>query len=262
MCRHLVYLGPPVTLASLLLDPPHALVRQSYAPREMVPPSLINADGFGVAWYADTRVEPARYRRAQPIWTDASLASLAGVVSSGCVMAAVRSATPGFPVEESGAAPFTRGRWLFSLNGFLADWPRAAVALRDRLPASTAAAIESPSDAALMWAVLLHALDGGAPLVEAVRALWQDAVDAGGGRLNLLATDGEVAVATTYGNSLHTLVRPASTLVASEPLDDDPAWTRVPDRSLVVARAGELVVDNLPSPSAAGDPALTSRSMP
>jgi len=258
MCRHLAYLGPPVTLASLVLDPPHALVRQSYAPREMVPRTLINADGFGVGWYSATRAEPARYRRAQPIWTDASFASFAGVVSSGAVLAAVRSATPGFPVEESGAAPFTSGRWLFSLNGFLADWARAAAALRDLLPDGAAATVESPSDAALMWAVLRHRLESGTPLVDAVRALWQDAVDAGGGRLNLLATDGRVAVATTYGNSLHALTRGAATLVASEPLDDDPAWTRVPDASLVVASAGEISVDSLQSPAA--EPALSRRS--
>jgi glutamine amidotransferase len=258
MCRHLAYLGPPVTLASLVLDAPHALLRQSYAPREMVVPGVINADGFGVGWYADNRPEPARYRRAQPIWTDASLASFAGVVSSACVLAAVRSATPGFPIEESGAAPFTSGRWLFSLNGYLADWPRASVELRDRLPARAAVAVESPSDAALMWALLRHRLEAGAPLVDAVAQLWRDSVDVGGGRLNLLATDGTTAVATTYGNSLHALVRADSTLLASEPLHDDPAWERVPEGSLIVATAGALAVDPLP----AGRPAVTPRSTP
>ena len=33
MCRHLAYLGPPTTLAELLLHPPHSLLRQSWAPR-------------------------------------------------------------------------------------------------------------------------------------------------------------------------------------------------------------------------------------
>ncbi len=28
MCRHLAYLGPPVTLRSLLIDPPHGLYRR------------------------------------------------------------------------------------------------------------------------------------------------------------------------------------------------------------------------------------------
>jgi glutamine amidotransferase len=29
MCRHLAYLGPPVTLASLVLDPDHSIYEQS-----------------------------------------------------------------------------------------------------------------------------------------------------------------------------------------------------------------------------------------
>ena len=33
MCRHLAYLGPPATLRSVLIDPPHGLYRQAWAPR-------------------------------------------------------------------------------------------------------------------------------------------------------------------------------------------------------------------------------------
>ena len=29
MCRHLAYLGPPASLRSLLIDPPHSLYRQA-----------------------------------------------------------------------------------------------------------------------------------------------------------------------------------------------------------------------------------------
>ena len=51
MCRHLAYLGPPVTLAAVLLDPPHGLVHQSYAPADMRGDVAVNADGFGAGWY-------------------------------------------------------------------------------------------------------------------------------------------------------------------------------------------------------------------
>ena len=33
MCRHLGWLGEPVSIASLVLDPPCGLLMQSYAPR-------------------------------------------------------------------------------------------------------------------------------------------------------------------------------------------------------------------------------------
>ncbi|HEX2419812.1 MAG TPA: ergothioneine biosynthesis protein EgtC, partial [Micromonosporaceae bacterium] len=61
MCRHLLWLGQSVTLSALLLDPPHSLLRQSWAPRDMRGGGTINVDGFGVGWYqGDT---PVRYRR-------------------------------------------------------------------------------------------------------------------------------------------------------------------------------------------------------
>src|SRR5436190_17802453 len=102
MCRHLAYIGPPVTLQALLLDPPHSLLRQSWAPR-LQRHGTVNADGFGVGWWRPAlQAEPARYRSARPMWTDSSFASVAGVVTAGAILGAVRSATPPSPAEESG----------------------------------------------------------------------------------------------------------------------------------------------------------------
>jgi len=93
MCRHLAYLGRPVPLRELLADPPHSLLRQSWAPRRQRH-GTVNADGFGVGWYAEGDPIPARYRSDRPMWTDRSFADLARVVRSRAVLAAVRSATP------------------------------------------------------------------------------------------------------------------------------------------------------------------------
>jgi glutamine amidotransferase len=246
MCRHLAWIGRPRTLGAIVLDPAHSLLRQSYAPREQ-PRGRVNADGFGVGWYApEVRPEPARYRRAQPIWTDASFASLAGLVSSGVVLAAVRSATAPFPSDEAGAAPFTAGRWLFSHNGAIADFAHASLELRSRLPAAAAAGVEGPADAALLWALLRHRLELGQALPDALTAVVSEADAAGGGRLNLLATDGQTVAATTYGDTLYTRRDSDGVLVASEPSDDLPGWERVPDRCLVVATASTCDVSALP----------------
>lgn len=51
MCRHIAYLGPSIPLGELLMRPPHSLVRQSWAPRHQRY-GTVNADGFGVGWYA------------------------------------------------------------------------------------------------------------------------------------------------------------------------------------------------------------------
>ena len=50
MCRHLAYLGPPATLRSVVIEPPHGLYRQAWAPRRQRY-GTVNADGFGVGWY-------------------------------------------------------------------------------------------------------------------------------------------------------------------------------------------------------------------
>ena len=48
MCRLLAYLGPPIRLDRLIVEPEHSLVEQSYKPREMTS-GHVNADGFGRA---------------------------------------------------------------------------------------------------------------------------------------------------------------------------------------------------------------------
>ncbi|MGH3712401.1 MAG: ergothioneine biosynthesis protein EgtC, partial [Micromonosporaceae bacterium] len=152
MCRHLLYLGRPVTLSALLLAPPHSLLRQSWAPRDMRGGGTVNADGFGAGWYVAGA--PVRYRRDCPMWADENFARLAAVTSSGAVLAAVRSATVGMPVTETASAPFTEGRWLFSLNGRVADWPDSMVKLAEGLPVRDLLTLDAPSDAALVWALV------------------------------------------------------------------------------------------------------------
>jgi glutamine amidotransferase len=253
MCRHLAWIGAPRTLAQVVLDPPYGLLHQSYAPREQRH-GTVNADGFGVGWYAPgERPEPARYRRGQPIWTDRSFASFAGVVRSGCVLAAVRSATHPFASDESGAAPFTAGRWLFSHNGALDDFAATAPDLRAHLPGAAAAAVEAPSDSALLWAMVRYRLEAGAAPGEALAGVVTDTLAVTGGRMNLLLTDGATVAATACGDTLYTCRSQdgptPGVLVASEPSDDDGGWSAVPDHSVVVATADGTDVCTLHAPA-------------
>ncbi|NES27396.1 ergothioneine biosynthesis protein EgtC [Micromonospora terminaliae] len=240
MCRHLAYLGPPVSLRSLLFDPPYGLLRQSWAPRDMRGGGTINADGFGVGWYPGDG-DPVRYRRAQPMWSDTTLPELAGVTLAGAVLAAVRSATVGMPLHETAAAPFAEGRWLFSHNGVVRGWPDSLVPLAAGLPVRDLVTLEVPTDSALLWALVRHRLRAGAApgdaLAETVAAV---SAAAPGSRLNLLLTDGATVVASVAGHALSVRRTPDSVLLASEPFDDDPGWRPVPDGRLVVATAGGL----------------------
>jgi gamma-glutamyl hercynylcysteine S-oxide hydrolase len=313
MCRHLAYLGPPASLRSLLIDPPHSLYRQAWAPRRQRH-GTVNADGFGIGWYAGADPVPARYRRGEPIWGDPSLPGIARVTRSGAVLAAVRSAPPGTAAGPEAAAPFGCGPWLFSHNGAAQRWrdwgeaaylswadpvhpPRAgaATARHDAPSAGTPSTGEPPTllsclealtDAALLWALTWQRVRAGLPL-DAALAGTVAAVEAAGGagRFNLLLTDGRSVAATACGDTLWyrqapsgpgregaTPGRPsrlartgaaavtppgpgreegASVTVASEPDDDGPGWTEVPDRHALTATASLVRVRPLSDLSAA-----------
>ena len=239
MCRHLAYLGPRASLRSLLIDPPHSLYRQAWAPR-LQRHGTVNADGFGVGWYADGDPVPARYRRGVPMWGDPSLPDIARVTRSGAVLAAVRSATAGTAAGEQAAAPFGDGRWLFSHNGSLDGWPAAAAAVAERGEQASAAAVllslEAMVDSAFLWALVLQRLRAGSPMAAALAAAIAAVEAAGGtGRFNFLLTDGLSIAATACGDTLWYRASPGAVTVASEPDDDGPGWTEVPDRHVLTA---------------------------
>jgi glutamine amidotransferase len=244
MCRHLAYLGEPVTLGRIVLDPPHSLLRQSWQPRRQQH-GVVNADGFGVGWYADGDPIPARHRGEGPIWADETLTDLARVVRSGAVLAAVRSATAGMPPGRSAAAPFRSGRWLFSHNGALTGWPQAAAALASGLPAERLLRLEAPTDAALLWLLTLERLEAGATPAQALTEVVSLAQRAAGGRLNLLLLDGATIAATCVGASLSWRAGPGGVVVASEPDDDEPGWQDVPDGHLLVATRSDITTGAL-----------------
>jgi glutamine amidotransferase len=254
MCRHLAYLGPPATLGSVLLSPPHGLYRQSWAPRRQRH-GTVNADGFGVGWYADGDPLPARYRRETPMWGDASFADVARVTRTGALLAAVRCATFGAALGEAATAPFSGGSWLFSHNGSIKGWPLVTAGLAATLPPAELLSLEARVDSALLWALVLHRLRGGtAPataLAEVLALLEYEQVT---GRFNFLMTDGDVIAATAYGDTLCYRRAAGSVIVTSEPCDDDPGWIDVPDGSVLVATPEEVSV------RPAKDPALNGRT--
>ncbi|TMR26812.1 ergothioneine biosynthesis protein EgtC [Actinomadura geliboluensis] len=239
MCRHLGYLGPEQTLHSLVYDGEHSLETQAYAPR-MTQGNLLNADGFGVGWYQDGAA--VRFRRAQPLWTDQSFREVAGAVRTSCAVAAIRSATVGFPVDESCAQPFRAGTWLFSHNGKVEGYGGVEGKLRE-LAGDVAEVPDAraPVDSAPLFALAVRHWTDGAPLGDGLAAALAAVTALAPGRYNLLASDGAALAATTWGDSLFVREDADAVRIASEPLDDDPAWRPVPDRSLVTAAPGSGV---------------------
>ncbi|HYO17108.1 MAG TPA: ergothioneine biosynthesis protein EgtC [Dermatophilaceae bacterium] len=246
MCRHLAYLGPPITLADFVLYQPHSLVHQSFAPNDMRGGGTINADGFGIGWLAaDPGESPLarRYRRDRPVWSDASLPDLAASISSGAIVAAVRSATAGMPVTETACAPFVEASWMFSHNGVIDGWPATVAPLADALPPAHLMTMEAPTDSAFLWVLVRQQLREGRSAATALTVVVDQVLAlAPGSRLNLLLHEGLHIAATTVGHSLWVRAGEDSVTVSSEPLDPAQRWQPVPDLSLLEATASQYTI--------------------
>jgi glutamine amidotransferase len=226
MCRHLGWLGTDVSVSSLLLEPPFGLRVQSYAPRQQKH-GLINADGWGVGFFDGEA--PRRWRSAAPIWGDTSLESVAPALRSHCVVAAVRSATIGMPIDVSATAPFTDGQWLLSHNGIV-----------DRTVLPLTSSAESVCDSAMLAATIFAlGLDVLGETIAQIGSLDR------GARLNILAANGSRMLATAWGDTLSILRRDDGVVLASEPYDNDAEWEDVPDRHLVEVTPGRVTLTAL-----------------
>lgn len=208
--------------------------RQSYAPR-MTQGNLLNADGFGIGWYEDDG-GARRFRRAQPIWTDVSFREVADVIRAGCAVAALRSATSGFPVDESCAQPFRAGTRLFSHNGKAEGFAGVESKLRE-LAGDLAEVPDAraPVDSALLFGFAARLWREGATLGDGLAEVVCSVSGLAPGRYNLLASDGTTLAATTWGDSLFVRTTGEAIWLASEPVTEEAGWETVPERSLVTA---------------------------
>ena len=205
----------------------------------------------------DAYAGPARHRGAGPVWADETFGELARVITTPALLAAVRSATPGMVGGQSAAAaaPFRRGRWLFSHNGAVPGWPGGARRLGWGLDPGVLATLDAPTDSALLWAITADLLARGKTAAAALTEVIARVEEAGGGRATLLLTDGQTVTATAWGTSLCWRRLAGGVVVASEPYDDDPGWVDVPDGSLLTADATGTTVEPLPTGAALTSPA-------
>lgn len=268
MCRHLVYLGEPVTLAEVLTAAPHSLYRQSWAPR-FQRHGTVNADGFGVGWYPERRspvhrcadgaaqaaqaaaeAQPARYRRAVPIWSDDNLPELSRVTRTGAVLAAVRSATDGTGRDECAAAPFRDGAWLFSHNGAIRDWRALPEEIDLGLGPADLLSLESSCDSALLWAAVKKRLRRGEAAQDALGSVTrQIAAVRPGARLNLLLTDGRTVAATRRGDTLWYRETQGRLALASEPDDESEGWCEIPEDTIAYGDRDGICIEGLNMPA-------------
>ncbi|MGD1908020.1 MAG: ergothioneine biosynthesis protein EgtC [Leptolyngbyaceae cyanobacterium] len=248
MCRLLGYLGPPLSLQKLILEPPHSLVVQSYAPKELRV-ALLNADGFGLGWHHPTRTtEPFTYRSTLPAWNDVNLEPLCRYIESGSVLAYVRSATPGQGLDISNCQPFQSGQLLFTHNGYINHFRDTLYRSMGQTMGDRAyGQVRGSTDSEHIWGLVLSELEWqpDLPLENALEQALTTLVKLAHQHktsfaANILISNGDRLVGCRFATdgpapTLYWL-RPSDafgpgTLIASEPLFDG-AWTACPDAAL------------------------------
>jgi ergothioneine biosynthesis protein EgtC len=249
MCRLLGYLGPSVSLDRLLLKPEHSLVVQSYQPREMTS-GLLNADGYGIGWYDPQReVEPFTYRNTLPIWNDNNLSSLSRYIESNCVVASVRSATPGLAVDWHNCPPFQENLILAVHNGYIENFRQTLYRpIRDRLNDSFYQAIQGSTDSEHIFMLLMQEWRSAAnlPLETALQHTLSFIFDLAQKHevvvsANFILSDGKRLIASRASSrspapSLYWLrddpLFPKAVVIASEPLFSS-NWNPFPESSIL-----------------------------
>lgn len=262
MCRIAAYLGPPIRLSELLLEPSHSLLRQSYAPREMTDGTL-NADGWGVGWFPPgSESAPGVLKGTQPIWSDENAHSATRAIASDLVVAVVRGATPGIGVAQSNTPPYVFDDALLAHNGRCWPWSGPLVrTLRQQLGADEEGSLRGTTDSEFLgglWRAMLRRELVGDP-AGALRKVLKIASDLahdhdGGLSANVIVAQRGEIVASRFASrgrapTLHvrseTLGDVVGTWVASEPLDESPAWRCVPPSSIVRVDAHGVRVEPL-----------------
>jgi predicted glutamine amidotransferase len=157
MCRFTMYLGPAVRLSTLLTEPSHSLIHQSYHAEERSEP--LNGDGFGIGWYAlRLTPEPAVFHQITPAWNNRSLFSMARALQSSCVMAHIRAASPGSDVNLANCHPFAYGSYLLMHNGRIGSFRTIRRKLLEGLTDDAFDVVKGSTDTEHLFAVFVDEL--------------------------------------------------------------------------------------------------------
>jgi glutamine amidotransferase len=265
MCRFAAYLGPEIFISSLVTEPNHSIIHQSYHAKERIEP--LNGDGFGIGWYAPQFCStPALFKEVSPAWSNQNLLDVARVTKSSCIFAHVRAATIGGQSSRANCHPFAWKKYLFMHNGTVFGFEQIRRLLRRGLSDEAYDLIKGNTDTEHIFAIfidlikpiknptadqLAKALVGAICRIETLKDQVGLEIPSS---MNLVLSDGQKMVATRYiskgegSNSLYTLnggqfccqdgqcsmdEGSDAVLVASEPLSSSPRWQKVANNHLI-----------------------------
>ncbi len=266
MCRLAAYMGPEIFISSLVTEPKHSLIHQSYHAKERIEP--LNGDGFGIGWYAPQFCDtPAMFKEVSPAWSNQNLRDIARVTKSSCIFAHVRAATIGGHLSRTNCHPFTWKNFIFMHNGTVFGFEKIRRSLRRQLSDEAYEMVKGSTDSEHIFGLFADRLtDFTEPTLDNLAESLMGAIgdveklkgDAGidtPSTLNLVLSDGGRMVATRYvssgddSNSLyfasagqyscidgvcHMDAGEDAFLVVSEPLDGSKTWQRVENNQMIL----------------------------
>lgn len=273
MCRFAAYLGPEIFISSLVTEPKHSLIHQSYNARERIEP--LNGDGFGIGWYAPQFCDsPALYKEVSPAWSNNNLRDIARVTKSTCIFAHVRAATVGGELSRTNCHPFSWKKYLFMHNGTVFGFEKIRRTLRRDLSDAAYDMIKGSTDSEHIFALFVDKIskintpgpeEMKEALLAAMGAIERLKTQAGvtePSTMNLVLSNGTTLIATRYvsegedSNSLYyaetgryscqegmcQMERGSDAfLVVSEPLDVSAQWRKIENNHLVITDGGNAV---------------------
>ena len=282
MCRFVFYRGAPIQLSSLVTEPVHSIIHQSYHSNERAEP--LNGDGFGIGWYAPKESNrPVIFKDVSPAWNNQNLSNLAPVIRSPCIIAHIRAATPGLPVSQLNCHPFSWGRFSFAHNGEVGGFRNIRRKIQSQLSEEAFNLLKGSTDSEHLFALFASKYDRMSSkskleamasalgkAIATVESLKRQCGITTASTLNLVLTDGDLAVITRYASpgeqephSLYLHIGAAyecvngvckmrngaesgnTVLIASEPLSRDSGWRRVTANSMLLINK-EISVEERP----------------
>lgn len=233
MARLAAYLGPPITLGHLLLDPGQRLVKDSHS--------------FGVGWYAPD-ASPAVYAQPLPIWSDANLPHLARALSSSLWLAHAQSLATN-RAGQADTQPFHDEDFIFAHSGLIQDFrDTLCPTMRQFLAPPIEAEIQSHHEAEFLFAIVRHLLteDEDLSLDQALAEMFtllQEWLEQRPALLNIIISDGEGLYAARHAINAECAPLYFSTddegypngqLIASERLTPSEFWQPVPEHHILI----------------------------
>ena len=276
MCRFTYYQGTPIVIGSLITQPEHSLVNQSFQSAEREEP--LNGDGFGLAWYDHgVSEEPALFKSVSPAWSNHNLQELARIVHSSCIMAHVRAATQGLIVSEVNCHPFKWGKYAFMHNGDIGGFEHIRRPLLNMLSDEAFGHIKGNTDTEHFFGLVIDELiqlkhleawdrlpTAMIKAIKKVLALITEHARGAHSYINMVLTDGHLAVVVRlstdpdYADSLYYNLgkkyvcegnvcymrdpghHEKAVVISSEPLSTDPGWETVPVNSMMLIQEGRI----------------------